>query len=276
MPACWCCGGPCHPSGRLAPLDFQECPRCGFAFRDDLGTSEVHAVYEEGEYEAERGEQYLEELEERRRHARVRVAALRRHVGAGRLLDVGAAGGAFVTEADRAGFAAEGIEPTPAFAALARERLGAPVATGTVESFDLPDDAFAAVTLWHVLEHIPRPAAVLEQLRATIRPGGVLALEVPNAGGVLARRQGTAWPSLQPDVHVGQYTPAALRALLDRTGFTVVHVASVTISPYLTLAARLAPRHLVHRARTSALLRSARLEHPTGHELLRAVARAPA
>lgn len=275
MSACWCCGADAAPSERLAPLPFQECRRCGFAFREDRGTTDVHAVYEGGSYDGLHGELYLTELEDRRRHARVRLAALRPHAATGRLLDVGAAGGAFVLEAGHAGFTAEGVEPTPGFAALARDRLGVAVCTGTVESLAVSDASYAAVTLWHVLEHIPRPRAELERLRSALIPGGVLAVEVPNAGGVLARRHGAAWASLQPEVHVGQYTPAALRALLHGAGYRDVEVGTVTVWPYLTRRERAAPRELAHRLRTGGWLRSARVAHPTGHELLRAFARSP-
>jgi len=275
MTPCWCCGGAGAPSSRLAPLPFLACARCGFAFRDDRADAEVHAVYEEGDYEEVRGDAYLRSVADRRRDARVRLAFLRPYAREGRLLDVGAAGGAFVAEAARAGFAAEGIEPTPAFAALAREQLGVAVRTGTVQSVALEQGAYDVCTLWHVLEHIPRPLGDLERLRTALKPAGVLALEVPNAGGILAHRQGTSWRSLEPEVHIGQYTPDAVRALLDAAGFVVLHVGTVTISEYLTPAARIRPRQLVHRVRTSAWLRSPRVRHPWGHELLRAVAVAP-
>jgi SAM-dependent methyltransferase len=275
MKECWCCGSSSTASSRLSPLPFLACSRCGFAFREDLEDAEVHAVYEGGKYERMRGEEYLRNLDARRRHARVRLAALAPFVRTGRLLDVGAAGGAFVSEAARSGFTAQGVEPTPAFAALARDHLGADVRTGTVEAAAFQDGSFDVVTLWHVLEHIPHPGGELARLRAALRPGGLIGIEVPNAGGVLALRQGTAWASLEPTVHVGQYTPAALRTLLERAGYVDVRVGTTTVWPYLTGLERLKPRELVHRARTSAWLRSPRVEHPTGHELLRAFARAP-
>lgn len=266
--ACWCCGGPVAASALLAPLPFAACQYCGFAFREDRDDATVHEIYEGGEYADLSGETYLELLADRRRDARVRLGYIDEYASSGRLLDVGAAGGAFVLEATEAGFAAEGIEPTPAFAELAREQLGVPVRTATVASAELEPGSFHVVTLWHVLEHIPAPLAELQRLRDVLRPGGLLAMEVPNSGGSLARKLGRDWGSLQPDVHVGQFTPTALRALLERSGFRVLDLSTVTIAPYLSPRVRFAPRALAHRLRSSSL----RSAHPTDHELLRAVA----
>src|SRR6476469_11244936 len=102
--ACWICHGPVAPCARFAPEPFLECSRCGFIFWLDFDRAALEAVYSSGGYEDMRGEQYMREVNERRRDARVRLRYLRPWVRAGRLLDVGAAGGAFVAEAARAGF----------------------------------------------------------------------------------------------------------------------------------------------------------------------------
>lgn len=271
--SCWVCGAPTGACAALAPLPFLECPSCAFVFRADRAVDDVHATYEDGAYaDAElRGSHYADpaQIAERRRDSRVRLAFMAPYVREGRLLDVGAAGGAFVAEAVVAGFRAEGIEATPAFAAVARDVLGVQVTTGTIESAQLESAAYDAITLWHVLEHIPQPVTELERLREALRPGGVLALEVPNYG---AARGGVDWPSLEPDVHVNQFSPGPLRAALERAGLRVVVVGTVPITPYLTARAAFDPRHVYYRLRAASELRSPRGSHPTGFELLRAVA----
>jgi SAM-dependent methyltransferase len=276
---CWVCGKPSVACDRLAPLPFLECPSCGFVFRADRSADAVHATYENGAYaDAEvRGQHYMDadELVARRRDARVRLRFMAPYVSSGRLLDVGAAGGAFVAEAGLAGFDASGIEATPGFAEVARETLGVDVVTGTIESARLPDASYDAITLWHVLEHIPEPVAELARLRDALVPGGVLALEVPNAGGVSALRDGVAWPSLEPDVHVNQFTPLSLVCALDNAGLHLVIDSTVPITPYLTLRAALGPRHLAGRLKSALAMRSLAAAHASGHELLRAVAVRP-
>jgi SAM-dependent methyltransferase len=272
---CRICGAPARPSELLAPLPFSTCEGCGLTFREDRGDADVHAIYESGAYTEVRSPEYSDPrtLRERRRQAQVRLDFVAPHARGGRLLDVGAAGGAFVEQALARGFDAEGVEPTPEFAAFAREQLGVPVRTATIEQAQLADDSLDVVTMWHVLEHVPDPVDVLTLLSRALRAGGVVAIEVPNAAGHLARSQGRAWASLEPEVHVNQFGPRSLGAALERAGFDVLELGTVTITPYLPLVERLRPGQIVHRLRGLQALRTPSVSHPHGHELLRAVGR---
>lgn len=275
-PACWACGAPTEPSARLARLPFAACPACGLTQRHDRGGAAVQRHYAGGGYEDDRSQTYAtdSELANRRREAGVRLAFIRPLAPAGRLLDVGAAGGAFVAEAEASGYDAVGIEPSPAFAAFARDRLDVDVRTGTIEQTPLDPGSFDVVCMWHVLEHLHEPAATLARVREALRPGGHLAVEVPNAGSTIARAMGADWPMLEPEVHVAQYTAAALAAVMRRAGLEPVHVSATTIVPYLWPLHRLQPAVLVHRLKWS--LRGVRDEPCDRGELLRAIARRPA
>jgi SAM-dependent methyltransferase len=273
MSRCWICGGPVEPCARFAPEPFIECRHCGFVFRPDLDGEALKRIYVEGSYEDSHGEQYVSELAERRREARVRLRYVQPWAQRARLLDVGAASGAFVAEAVEQGFDACGIEPVASFARVAREVLGLDVRDGDIEDIETDSVKFQVITLWHVLEHVPEPVRHLRRLTDVLTPGGVLAVEVPNAGSALASHMGAAWPSLEPTVHVNQFTPPSLRSALERAGLEICDVGTTLVTPYLPLHARLDPRHLGGRARAALWLRDPRVVHPTGHELLRAVAR---
>ena len=279
VPAVCCiCDRPVAPSAALAALGFVACGRCGFVFRPDLDEATSRDLYEGGAYEARdiaAGYAVAGSVDERRHNALVRLGWLQQHVRTGRLLDVGAAGGAFVLEAGGAGFEATGVEPAPAFAAHARDVLGVDVRDGRVEDLELHPGTLDVATMWHVLEHVPAPRRTLAALRALLRPGGRLVLEVPNLESVAARRMGRAWTHLDPEVHVSQFTPSTLRALLGRAGFEVAWTGTVAHGAYLSPLQRWAPGHVAHRlqlARGGAV----GLRHPRRHEFLRAVARRPA
>ena len=271
MESCWSCGSQTAPSARLAPLPFLACPACGFAQRDDREL----ALYAEGGYEEEWAGEYAAgaTLEDRRRDARVRLDWIGPRIPpGGTVVDVGAAGGAFVEQAGLRGLRAWGIEPAPAFARYAREVLGVDVRPGLVQDHPLPAGDLDAVTMWHVLEHVAEPAEVLAALRDALRPCGVLCVEVPNADSAVARALGRDWPGLQPEVHVGQYTPDALGRLLERAGLAVLEVSTAPSHVYFTRRDRLGPRNLLHRARFDWVARP-RPGRPAGaHDLLRAVA----
>jgi SAM-dependent methyltransferase len=267
------CGGRAQLCERFAPQPFQECERCGFIFRADFDAAALRDTYEQGAYEEIRGAHYLAELAHRRRDARVRLDYLGAWAGGGRLLDIGAAGGAFVAEAAARGFDASGIEPVPSFARAARERLGVDVRDGTIEQTELGDARYDAITMWHVLEHVPDPIPSLRRIALALRPGGLLALEVPNAASAVALHMGAGWTSLEPDVHVNQFGPTSLRIALTAVGLQLCDLRTSTITPYLPRRARLAGGHIAARLKAAVWLRDPRARHPTGHELLRAVAR---
>ena len=273
---CWACGGPTGPALYLEPLPFVECFDCGLAFRARVASDDVREIYEDpAGYEAERAQQQMGAgLDERRRDARVRLGYLERYAGngRGRLFDVGAAGGAFLAEARERGWDVAGVEPMPGAAEHARQELGLDVTTGVAEDVDVPAASLDAVTMWHVLEHIPEPLSVLERIGAWMRPGAVLTIEVPNGGSPAARKLGKDWPSAEPGVHVSQFTPDALRRLLERAGFELADVSTTTIVPFYAWSQRLSPRTVAHIAGNAVAARTLSQRHPSAHELLRAAA----
>lgn len=261
--------GPCR---RFQPEPYVECAECGFIFRIDLAERDVSDTYLDGSYEQTHGDDYLGEFDGLRRAARVRLDYIAPWAAGGRLLDVGTATGAFLVEAAQRGFDAQGIEPTPGFARMADDRFGVKVSTVDLAGFAFDGDPFAAITMWHVLEHLDRPVDQLRRVAAMLDDDGVVALEVPNAGGYAAVRSGSAWPSLQPDVHVNQFSPESLEAALEHAGLRTVDMRTVCITPYLSPPARLGLHHLVFRAQAVRALGVLSSEHESGYELLRAVA----
>ncbi|MEA2158844.1 MAG: hypothetical protein QOD66_1224 [Solirubrobacteraceae bacterium] len=139
----------------------------------------------------------------------------------GRLLDVGAGRGRFVATACAAGYEAQGIEPS-ARGVAAASAIGVPLLHASIDEAPIGPGSLDAVTLWHVLEHIDRPAEALTRIAGWIRPGGALLVGVPNLASLQARLGGSRWYHLDVPRHRVHFTPAGLDALLRGTGFEVV------------------------------------------------------
>jgi SAM-dependent methyltransferase len=138
----------------------------------------------------------------------------------GRLCDLGCWAGFLVSEAERRGWRATGVEPSAFASRFARERLGLDVQQGTLESADLPSESFDALVLGDVIEHLPDPRHALRRIAALLAPGGVVYLALPDAGSRVARTLGSRWWSVLP-THVQYFTRASMARLLDREGFTL-------------------------------------------------------
>lgn len=102
---------------------------------------------------------------------------------------------------------------------------------------------FDWITMNHVLEHVPDPAATLQQARSLLAPGGALWIATPNAGSLLFDLlQGRARDADFPR-HRQIFSETALRQLLGNAGLAPRFLAPPRINMLLNLRSGLANRH---------------------------------
>jgi SAM-dependent methyltransferase len=167
-----------------APLRTTICTRCGLVWSNPRpAENEVRAFYS-GEYRLAYKGRSVPSLRQSARSARGaldRCRALQPHLQAGcRALDVGAGGGEVVYVLRKLGFDARGLEPDEGYASRAREVLGVPVDTGFVQDATFGSTQFDLITMYHALEHVEDPVAILMKLRGWLRDEGRCVVEVPN------------------------------------------------------------------------------------------------
>ena len=150
-----------------------------------------------------------------------RLSELSRLTLPGQLLDVGCKDGAFLCAAHSAGWTVAGVELSAA-AAQPAHAAGLHVFVGALEAAPFAPGRFDVVTLWHIIEHVPRPLDLLRAIHRVLKPQGLLAIETPNIAGRGFRRHGLDWQYLTPPAHLRYFSTASLRAAFARTGYTVV------------------------------------------------------
>lgn len=203
-----------------------QCASCDFRRKDHLPTSdEEERLYEDDYYNA-RGLQVGMQSQSTlmRELIRNRVTTLTElNGGPGRLLDVGAGTGLFIEASVSGGWSASGVDTSAAAVSIARRISRADVIRGGIE--DVRSDGFDAVTLWDVLEHLPDPRSSLIRVRELLRPGGLVAISLPNVGGLKSRILGTRWRYFQRDIgHISHFSPKTLAVILRQAGFAPVRV----------------------------------------------------
>ena len=164
----------------------------------------------------------------------------------GRLLDVGCGAGDAIERMSALGWRAEGVDTDPAAVAVARNR-GLTVHEGTLDRLRLEPESFDAVTLSHVIEHVPDPRALLGECRRLLTPGGALFIETPNARSWLHARFGRHWRGLEPPRHFQVFTPASLARLVAGQDLQVSHLATSSKAASFTFAASRAAAHAERR-----------------------------
>lgn len=274
---CWACGAATHPSECPPGRGLWKCASCGLRFVPNRDQEEVRGLYNQSYFDDYPGSVYSDAPEQRSYEAKLRLRFLRRFVASGDLVEIGVAGGWFLDAARSKGFRVRGIEPAEEMAASARSRFGLDVVTAFVEDVALQPASADAVCAWHVLEHIPEPLASLRELHEMLRPGGAVALEVPNSEGDQAKAMGARWPHWDFAHHVSHFGPRSAAALLERAGFQDIHIETIHGADYhrpaLALRPAMAAATVKHALGGGGLPRR---PHPVKKELLRAVGRRPA
>jgi SAM-dependent methyltransferase len=203
------------------PLRTTICRNCGLVWSNPRpGEDEIRRYYS-SQYRLDykgRATPSLRHIARSGRGALNRYRALAPHLKPGaRILDAGAGGGEVVYVLRRFGFDASGLEPDEHYARHAREALQVPVATGFVQDAEFPAGSFDVITMYHALEHVEDPTAILTRLRGWTADAGVLLVEVPN---VEAR-------CIAPEhrfhfAHFYNFNRATLEALGRKAGFEPV------------------------------------------------------
>jgi len=209
--------------------DFQiaECAQCGFAVTSPQpGPTDIGNYYPRGYYgavEQRRFPEIVEKLQNALYTLRVREVEAVSNSGPGRVLDVGCGRGVLLQEFRRRGWEVQGTELSEQAASYAQQTLNIPVTIGSLETIHFPSNHFDAVTLWHVLEHVENPRALLTEINRILKPDGVLLVAVPNFDSLEARVSKDKWFHLDVPRHITHFSDATLEEALRENGFDVRH-----------------------------------------------------
>ena len=143
------------------------------------------------------------------------------------------------------GWRVTGIDVSPIAVQRIRTRLGLPTLTGSLPHPELSPGSFDVVSMWHSLEHVHDPLAVLQAAHQVLAPGGRLLVAVPNIDSLPFRWFGPAWFGLDLPRHLTHFTPATLRASVIAAGFRVTALRMLAHARWLRVSAELARQQVV-------------------------------
>lgn len=150
----------------------------------------------------------------------------------GDLLDVGCGTGNFLVAARDKSFRVSGTELDRSAASFAREKLSLEnIFPFSIIDFvaEYPAAKFDVITFFEVFEHQADPAAFLRSVASCLRPGGHIALSVPN------RDRWLTGPDVfdYPPNHFLRWNETALRNVLQRFRFQILSIQQQPVDfPY--------------------------------------------
>ena len=137
--------------------------------------------------------------------------------------------------------------------AVRRRHPELPAVRADATALPFDEDAFDAVVLMEVLEHVEDDRAALSELRRVVRDDGLLILSVPNLAAPAPLLERLPLRSVDaregPEHHFRDgYSPRELTGLLGESGFRIEAMLSVGGAAYRLSADAVSLAHLVYRS----------------------------
>jgi SAM-dependent methyltransferase len=100
-----------------------------------------------------------------------------------------------------------------------------------LEDQHYPDASFDAVTLNHVIEHVPDPIQTLRECARILKKDGRLVILTPNSSSLGHRVFKQDWRGLEPPRHLHLFSMQSMRRTLELAGFR-----KVTLRPQIAFS----------------------------------------
>jgi SAM-dependent methyltransferase len=146
----------------------------------------------------------------------------------GQILDVGTGTGFFLNEMKANGWQVAGTEKSSDARDFAKKEFNLENFPSE-KLFELKDNSFEVITLWHVLEHIHLINENMETFRRLLKEKGKLIIAVPNHESFDAKHYREFWAAFDVPRHIWHFSPRQMKQLGEKHGFKL---ASLHTMPF--------------------------------------------
>jgi 2-polyprenyl-3-methyl-5-hydroxy-6-metoxy-1,4-benzoquinol methylase len=130
----------------------------------------------------------------------------------GKILDIGAGTGEFLSVAKNDGWETIGVEPSEKAKAIAKNKG----VSFVEETTELENHSFDVISMWHVLEHVPDLDKQIKELKRLLKPTGTLIIAVPNFKSFDAKHYGKFWAAYDVPIHFWHFSKTAIKILFEK------------------------------------------------------------
>jgi 2-polyprenyl-3-methyl-5-hydroxy-6-metoxy-1,4-benzoquinol methylase len=145
------------------------------------------------------------------------------------LLDYGCGTGDFLTGCKNVGWKVTGVEPSNTAREVAASKSDQPIYADISE---IPSSLFDAITLWHVLEHIPNLHDLIENLHSRLKQTGTIFIAVPNRKSWDAKHYKDNWAAYDVPRHLWHFTRQDIEKIMATHSLRVVDTIPMKLDAY--------------------------------------------
>ncbi|WP_308991751.1 class I SAM-dependent methyltransferase [Mariniflexile litorale] len=138
-----------------------------------------------------------------------------------KLLDIGCGTGDFLQTAQQNSWIVSGIEPNEDARVIANKKTNHSVFE-TEELLKFDSESFDVLTLWHVLEHLPKLEEHIQIFKKLLKPNGTLIIAVPNYKSYDAEYYKEFWAAYDVPRHLWHFNKIAISRLVSKVSMKVV------------------------------------------------------
>lgn len=153
------------------------------------------------------------------------------HSRKGQILDMGCGTGHFLNECKLNGWDITGVEVSEVARANAFTEHG----IKPLSSFDeVKEDSnqFNAISMWHVLEHLPNLNEHLNKFHKILKDDGALFIAVPNHESLDAVHYGPQWAAWDVPIHLWHFSKSSMKNLAEKNGFEITEIKNMAFDSF--------------------------------------------
>lgn len=218
-------------NGTIVKLGLNKCSKCNMQFISPrLNQRGLTLLYESYDTQTVSGVYNTEEDVSTLEYKSFSKYIQKKLPEGGCILDVGCGIGNLLAEFEgKDKYEISGIEFSEVAASRAKDR-GFEVTIGDLIDKKLPSKKFDAVVLLYVLEHVPNPREILNEINRILKDDGFFFMAVPNYrylrvafDNVFSRFLFGKKVSLHAEEHLQNFTPITLKKMLKLENFTIMN-----------------------------------------------------
>lgn len=219
-------------------FEIRHCSQCNFSFTQDFPSeNHIGRYYEAQDYisHSDTHEGIINKLYHFARNislkSKTNLIKKYSKTETGTLLDIGCGTGYFLRNICKKKWIVTGIEKSKEVREYAHSKFGLNIQDSDY-LFSIPDKTKDVITMWHVLEHIEKLNATMENLHRILKDSGALFIALPNKASIDAQYYKEDWAAYDVPRHLWHFSANDFEQLAKKHNFKIIKIKAMYFDPF--------------------------------------------